>query len=184
MAFPRAISYFINMRKLTYAVALVVVILCWHLATAHNITDPLFTIERSKNRNIVHYDARLVSETELAADPIDAYWIMENGQRQDLTWLEKRYGYGIRLGERPKDGGIEISLASFGRKMFLQRVDGKYKVIVFINGQRSILERIYVECTSGVLGIPKVVYAEFYGRTLADGASAVERIKGNASPSA
>jgi hypothetical protein len=41
----------------------------------HN--QPLFIIERSKNSNVVHYDARLTADGELAAEePVIAYWVM------------------------------------------------------------------------------------------------------------
>ncbi len=174
-------GYHKGMRKITYATILALIILGSYSAIGHNLADPLFTIERSKNGNIVHYDARLVSDNELASDPVEAYWIMENGERQDLTWFERRYGYGITVGENSKDGGLEISLPNFARKMVLTKVDGKYKVVVTINGQRSILEKIYVKSSSGVLGVPKVEYAELYGRTLASGASTVERVAGKRS---
>lgn len=169
------------MGKIIYAIISILVILCCRPAFACNRADPLFTIERSTNRNIVHYDACLVSDKALSAsDPVKVYWIMEGGQRQDLTWLERRYGYGIKSMQKPKEGGVEISLAAFDRKMLVTKIDGSYRVVVSIKGQRSILDKIYVNSRPGLLGLPKVVYADFIGRTLATGASIVERVGGNA----
>lgn len=172
------------MDKLIYATILVAVILYCHLAMACNGMDPLFTIERSNNRNVVHYDACLVSNGELSpSDPVKVYWMMETGQKEDLTWLEEHYAYGIGSEEKLKGGGVEISLAAFGRKMSVTKIDGRYRVIVFINGQRSILEKVYLNCRPGLLGIPKVLYADLFGEILATGASAVERVEGKGSPS-
>ena len=54
---------------------------------------PLFIIERSKNANVVHYDARLTPEGKFDPDqPVVAYWILlaEKGQR-DFTETSSRF---------------------------------------------------------------------------------------------
>jgi hypothetical protein len=51
---------------------------------AAQTTQPLFTIERSKNANVLHYEANLTAQGELdPKEPIVIYWIMkaEKGQR-------------------------------------------------------------------------------------------------------
>ncbi len=184
VAFSDFDSYFLIMVRLISSAILIVIVLYAYPLIACNGTDPLFSIERSKNSNVVHYDACLVGDTELSAsDPVKVYWTMKSGEREGLTWLEERYAYGIRSEGRLSDGGLEISLAAFARKMLVTKIDGRYRVVVPINGQRSILEKIYVECTPGLLGLPKVRYADFLGRTLATGAPIVERVKGNGPPS-
>ncbi len=168
------------MVKFTSSTILVVIILYSHSLIACNGTDPLFSIGRSKNRNVVHYDACLMGASELSvSDPVKVYWIMKNGERENLTWLEEHHAYAIRSEKKLKDGGLQISLAAFARRMIVRKIDRRYRVVIPINGQRSVLEKIYVECVPGLLGMPKVLYTDFFGRTLATDAPIVERVRGN-----
>jgi hypothetical protein len=69
-------------------------------AAAQTRTSPLFTIERSKNANVVHYDARLTADGELdPKEPVIAYWIRlaEDGRREELSWIEKKKAYGFTI---------------------------------------------------------------------------------------
>jgi len=44
-------------------------------APAQTKTSPLFIIERNKNANVVHYDARLTADGKLdPKEPVIAYW--------------------------------------------------------------------------------------------------------------
>ncbi|MFB3077782.1 MAG: DUF4833 domain-containing protein [Lysobacterales bacterium] len=59
----------------------------------------LFKIERSKNANIVQYDARVLPDGKLDPDkPVVGYWIRlaEDGRKMKLRFLEKRFAYGFR----------------------------------------------------------------------------------------
>ena len=63
-------------------------------------THPLFIIERSKNTNVVHYDARLTADGKLdPEEPVIAYYVMlaEDGRRKELSWIEKKMAYGFCL---------------------------------------------------------------------------------------
>ena len=62
-------------------------------AAAQITTSPLFIIERSKNANVVHYDARLTADGKLdPKEPVIAYWVLlaGNGRREKLSWIEKK----------------------------------------------------------------------------------------------
>jgi len=55
--------------------------------------QPLFTIGRSTNANIVQYDVRLTASGSLdSKSPVVAYWIMlaEGGRHLGLSAIEKR----------------------------------------------------------------------------------------------
>jgi len=55
--------------------------------------EHLFRIERSKNANVVQYDAQLTPEGKLKPEkPVIAYWIMNanSGEKEDLNWVEKK----------------------------------------------------------------------------------------------
>jgi hypothetical protein len=62
-------------------------------APAQKKTQPLFIIERSKNANVVHYDAQLTADGEIDPnEPVIAYWVMlaTDGHREELNWIEKK----------------------------------------------------------------------------------------------
>ena len=67
-------------------------------------THPLFIIERSKNANVVHYDARLTADGKLdPKEPVIAYYVMlaEDGRRKELNWIEKKMAYGFDIEAGP-----------------------------------------------------------------------------------
>jgi hypothetical protein len=70
--------------------------------TAGSVGDPcpehLFVIERSKNANIVVYDANRGPSGDLSAtEPIVAYWLLngENGKREELNRVDRDRAYGF-----------------------------------------------------------------------------------------
>ena len=73
-------------------------------AAAQMKTSPLFIIERSKNANVVHYDARLTADGELdPKEPVIAYWVKltKDGRREELSWIEKKKAYGFEIKPDP-----------------------------------------------------------------------------------
>ena len=69
-------------------------------AAAQIKTSPLFIIERSKNANVVHYDARLTADGNLdPKEPVIAYWVLlaKDGGREKLSWIEKKKAYGFTI---------------------------------------------------------------------------------------
>ena len=82
-------------------------------AAAQAETQPLFIIERSKNANVVHYDARLNADGKLdPKEPVIAYWIMlaEDGRREDLNWIEKKKAYGFDIKPDPSGDGYRMTV--------------------------------------------------------------------------
>ena len=58
----------------------------------------LFRIERSKNANIIQYDAQVRPDGKLdKKNPVVGYWIRlaEQGQEQELTWLQNKFAFGF-----------------------------------------------------------------------------------------
>src|SRR5258707_8107995 len=63
-----------------------------------DIQVPLFTIERSVNGNVVHYDARLKDGKLDPQQPVVVYWVMgESGRHQELNFLERLKAYGFSI---------------------------------------------------------------------------------------
>ena len=61
-------------------------------------TSPLFIIERNKNANVVHYDARLTADGKLdPKEPVIAYWVMRcRGRSPGETQLDREEN-GLRF---------------------------------------------------------------------------------------
>src|SRR4030043_353480 len=73
----------------------------------------LFIIERSKNANVVHYDARLTADGKLdPKEPVIAYWILlaEDGRRKGLSWIEKKMAYGFTIKPDRSVKGYKMTL--------------------------------------------------------------------------
>ncbi len=140
--------------------------------------DPLFKIERSKNKNIVQYDACLLQNNNISdSNPVDAYWILANGQKEELNVLESMQAYGIESKEKLGENKFRILLAALKeREIIIQKMKGDYKALVRINDKLSILERVYVKSEEKALGSPKVHYIDLSGRILQTNRPVKERI--------
>lgn len=149
------------------------------VAAAEAGVQPLFTIGRSTNANVVHYDARLTPEGELDPEqPVIAYWIMsaDDGRREDLTWLERRKAYGFDVEPAPSGEGYLMTLVSVpDREITVMKQAGTVRAELVIGGSRSVLEKVYIQSSAGWLG-PDVQYVELLGKDLETGAERVEKI--------
>lgn len=141
-------------------------------AAVRNRTRSLFVIERSKNANVVHYDARLTSEGKLdATEPVSAYWIMraEDGRREKLNWMENEKGYGFDIKPNPSVNGYIMTLmAAPQQQITVKKAGNDIRAEVVINGRPSVLEKIYIDASDGLTG-PKVHYIMLYGKDLKTG---------------
>ena len=138
----------------------------------------LFAIERSQNRNVVQYDF-CVANNGGAPDtkPVKAYWILENGEKEDLNFLQRKYAYGIDSQEKLSENKYKIALVSFKNRMIIvEKIEDFFKAVILINGNESILEKVYVKTADRPLGLPKVHYIDLFGRTRTNNLSVTERI--------
>jgi hypothetical protein len=140
--------------------------------------ETLFVIERSKNANIVQYDAQVAADkvTLDAKDPIVGYWIMkaENGRREPLTKLEKRaYGFSVK-----RDGGgpYDMRLDAYKeRTIRVYRYKGKWRAVIFLAEKTAFLTKMFIATREGGI-IPTVEYIEIVGVDVATGQTLKERI--------
>jgi hypothetical protein len=138
----------------------------------------LFFIERSKNKNLVQYDVRLTENRDLAdSRPVNAYWILENGRREELNSLEKNYAYGIVRQEKLDKDKLKVILAAFkGWEIIVERINNSFKAVISINGKESILQKIYIKSEETGAAFPRVLYVELFGRIKETGFPIKERI--------
>ena len=141
--------------------------------------DELLRIARSKNANVVVYEANRSGSGGLDADhPVRASWIMlaEQGQREGLNFFEKLLAYGFDVRSAAPDAGYLLRLKA--RKDQVIRVvehRGCPAAMSDIGGRQGILKRIYVQAEDGQL-IPPVLYVELFGTDAATGAPLYDKI--------
>ncbi|HVP78439.1 MAG TPA: DUF4833 domain-containing protein [Thermodesulfobacteriota bacterium] len=138
----------------------------------------LFFIERNKNRNLVQYDIRLTENRDLPdLSPVNAYWILENGKREELNSIERKYAYGVIRQEKVDKDKFKVILAAFkGWEIIVEKINDSFKAVIPINGRESILQKIYIKSEETGAGFPRVLYVELFGRTKGTGLSIRERI--------
>jgi len=138
----------------------------------------LFKIERSKNKNIVRYDACLLQSGNISGStPVIAYWILEKGGKEELSGLEEKHAYGVESKEKLAENRFRISIKAFkDREIIVQKLKAGYKALVRIGGDLSILEKVYVKSEDKTLGFPEVHYIELFGRGLRTNKPVKERI--------
>ena len=150
---------------------------CCSLIFALETENALFHIERSKNPNIVCYDAVLNSDGQINKQtPVDAYWIPlaeKAGKREELNTFDKKF-YGFDTKYNEKDNNFDLILKFVeGKKMTILIIDGKPKVKILINNIESYLTKIYIQSTEKWLEKPSISYYALYGTTI-DGNEPVE----------
>ena len=148
-------------------------------AAAQIKTSPLFIIERSKNANVVHYDARLTADGKLdPKEPVIAYWVMvtKGGRREKLNWVEKKKAYGFTIKQDPSVNGFKMTLvAAPERQITVKKEKDAVRAEAAIDGRPAVLEKMYINASDGLTG-PKVQYIEVYGKDLQTGEKRHEKM--------
>ena len=139
----------------------------------------LFRIERSKNANVVLYEAKTHEKGSLdTSEPIVASWLMlaAKGQREALTFFERRFAYGFESSPSPK-GGFELKLQALkSRAIQVIEREGCAVALSSINGQEALLKRIYVRADDSTV-VPSVQYVELFGVDAISGAARYEKLQ-------
>jgi len=145
-------------------------------------TQRLFIIERSKNANVVHYDARLNADGKLEpAEPVVAYWIMlaGDGHRENLKWIEKNWAYGFDIKPDASGIGYRMTVAAAPNRPITVKTAGEVaRAELVIDGRPAVLEKMYIDSSDGLTG-PKVHYIELRGKDLQTGENRYEKIVPN-----
>jgi Domain of unknown function (DUF4833) len=148
----------------------------WTETAAAASSATLFVIARSKNKNIVRYQARTRGAELEQHQPIDAYWLMlaEDGRREELGWAERKLAYGFSVSDLTAER-CSLSLVAFKeRAVTVERRDKTFRAFTTIAGRLGALERIFVQTSEGTL-LPSVLYVDVVGTGL-DGRVLRERM--------
>ncbi len=140
--------------------------------------DHLFIIERSKNKHLVQYDVQLTENDDiLDSNPVSVYWVLENGKQRDLNAIQRRLAYGIDSFEKlDKNRFRVVFVALKDREVIVEKMQGAFRAVLAISGTPSVLERIYVESKESLVGLPRVLYVDLFGRSKETGLPIQERI--------
>ena len=137
----------------------------------------LFHIERSKNKNIVCYDANINgSGTWDAAHPIAVYWINNEehpGERSGLTFIQQNLAYGYKTISKGSNTFSITLNACNDRLIKITKGGNAYIVRTNINNREATLQVVYVKTQSN--NSLKVEYIELRGIDV-NGNSITERI--------
>jgi hypothetical protein len=129
--------------------------------------EPLFKIERSKNANIIQYDARIGPDGKLDAErPIVAYWVRlaEEGQVEPLSWLQRKFAFGFDAEYDPLTDSASMEMAvDVGRSIRVVRDGDVYRAMTNIGQWEAFLDRIYIKAHKHGLLIT-VEYVDVFGR--------------------
>jgi Domain of unknown function (DUF4833) len=142
--------------------------------------DKLFFIQRSKNANEVHYDARVNADGTLdAKEPVIGYWWnkAEDGSRSKISMVQ-RIAYGFDVDPGP-NGTYAMKLKALSdRPLTLLRVNGHWRAQTNIGGKQGYMNHIYVATDeSGVF--PKVLYVDVFGEEVGSGKAIQEHLVKN-----
>jgi len=142
------------------------------------IREHLFFIERSKNKNLVYYDVCLTDSTDLSdSAALTVYWILENGQEEELNPIERTYAYGINTQEKLERNKLSISLAALnGQKIIIEKVEQKFKALISVGNRQIVIEKVYINARDSLLGMPKVLYVDVFGFVRQENTHVIERI--------
>ena len=146
---------------------------------------PLFFIQRSKNKNEVHYQLRVDDHCRIASDkPVSAVWklIEVSPEKTESLSVFDQIAYGVAQ-QTVDNNSVSFSLKALEQKRLKasaaptpQTGTCAWVVHTDINGQPATLERIYVQTEEGFIK-PKVLYVDIFGKSLeANPAPVSERI--------
>ena len=146
-------------------------------ASAGDAQVPLFTIERSVNGNVVHYDARLRDGKLDPQQPVVAYWVMgQDGHHQELNFLEKLKAYGFSILPDKQPEVFRMTLVSDKKKEIrVIHLGSEVRAEAQIGRCSAHLQKIFIESKkSWMINLPE--YAEMIGNDIQTGAECRERV--------
>jgi len=166
------------MRRLSTLLALIMLcmplLVCSETLTSH----PLFHIERSKNANIVQYDAQVAEDGKLyKKEPVEGYWIRlnEQGQKQKLSWIQRTFAFGfdVKL-DKNREAALLDMKADVGEEIKIVREGDQYRATITIDGASSYFEKMYIDATRDGFSLD-VRYVELFGEDMKTGEPRYEK---------
>ena len=127
---------------------------------------PLFSIGRSKDANEIYYLINFDKSNKLnIEEPIQAYWLKrsENNKVEPLTWIQKKFAYGIVYLSK-SESYAKFRFAAYNKRVFELKKNKQNEFRVFtISGNKEVeVNKIYIYITGGSFWIPEIPKVELY----------------------
>ena len=145
-------------------------------------SNQLFYLQRTSNKNTLVYDINMVNGQPDKDDPVHVYWIRysEKGQRQELSYIQRNFAYGIKSTALANNSGYLLNFVSYKKyQLYLMKsaADNKYRVYTTVNAKTVVLNRIFIKINGGSFWSPKVEYVEIKGTDPVNGKEITDRLK-------
>ena len=162
------------------AILFVMLFLMFGINVYADKTSNLFLIERSKNANVVSYDAVLTDDGKIKKEnPVDAYWLLyayKNGEREELSAFDKKaYGFKVKYNHERQNFDFVLKAAK-DKPMIIDLYDGVAKAVIKINNVDCFLKKVYIGSVDGAFGIPNVSFYELFGNEVKTGEDQQQKI--------
>ena len=143
--------------------------------------NQLFYLQRTSNKNTLVYDLNIVNGVLDKEDPVHVYWIRysDHGQRQELSYIQRTFAYGVKAVPLANDGGYVMHFVSYKKYLLylVKAPDNKYRVYATINAKKVVLNRIFIKINGGSFWSPNVEYVEIKGVDPSNGKEITDRLK-------
>lgn len=143
-----------------------------------NTLTALFKIERSKDRNQIFYDVNINKAGNFDTEnPINIYWIKntEGGKIKPLTWIQKKYAYGLKFLKIDADYATFRFVSTKQMYFILTKTkDNHFKVYSKYKGQLLNIERIFIQMDGGSFWFPNIKTVEVYAENVKTGEAVIE----------
>jgi hypothetical protein len=146
-------------------------------AISEETCGPLFVIERSRNANVVLYEAVTGADGTLdRKKPVRVTWRLdaEDGRREGLNIVERIRAYGVDVEPLPEHDAWRVKVRALPTRPLVLRAGAPCpQVITIVGGRDAILRRVFVTATPGL--IPSVLSVELSGVDLETARPVTER---------
>lgn len=140
----------------------------------------LFYVQRTPNTNTIMYELNMKNGVLDDSNPVHVFWYRyaERGQTEELTFIQRRFAYGIKVSKLAPEK-YKLLFAAYDKIPFylMKSTAGIYHTYVELDGKMIVLNRLYIKIDpGGTFWAPNVKYVEFKGVEVATGKEFIKQI--------
>ncbi len=140
----------------------------------------LFYMQRTGNSDTIVYDANLTASGGFnQRNPIHIYWHRSQGQTEELNYLQRTKGYGVKFSPSGRANEYLFQLVAYPQRWFRLLKDecGEPAVLLSVAGREVYLKRAYIHLEPAAFGLrPTIHYIEIFGVDTQTGEKAYEKL--------
>ncbi|WP_285545487.1 DUF4833 domain-containing protein [Dyadobacter frigoris] len=150
------------------------------LPVPNEVHNLLFYIQRDPDSNTVCYTLNVNENGQFnEKEPVNIFWVRyaEGGNRKELNYLQRKFGYGLKI----KANGInqfEIRPVAYPKRALIlkRNKENKFQVHTSINRRDCILKNVFIRIDGGSAVSPNVKYIELHGTDSVTGETVMEKV--------